>query len=56
MFKNYVPFTMCIIIIGETTTYHVEDLGLIMLMWNLVKYSLNHSDTTGSLWICFKVE
>ena len=49
MFKNYVPFTMCIIIIGETTTCHVEDLGLIILMCNLVKYSLNHSDTTGSL-------
>ena len=27
-----------------------EDLDLVMLMYNLIKYSSNYSETTGSLW------
>ena len=34
----------------ETTIDDAEDLDLIMLMYNLLEYSSNRSDTTGSLW------
>ena len=42
--------------IDGTTIDDAEDLGLVMLMYNLLEYSLNHSDTTGSLWFYSKDE
>ena len=33
-----------------TTIYDAENLDLVMLMYNLLEYSLNDSDITGSLW------
>ena len=34
----------------ETTIDDADDLRLVMLMYNLLEYSLNDSDITGSLW------
>ena len=38
----------------ETTTDDAEDLGLVMLMYNMIEYSSNYSDTTVSLWFYSK--
>ena len=50
-FKNCAPFTKCITKIDGTATDDVEDLDLVMPMYNLIEYSSNYSETTGSL--CF---
>ena len=52
-FKNCVPFTKWITKIVGTTLDDVVDLNLAMPMYNLIEYSLNFSETTGSLWFCF---
>ena len=51
-FKTCAPFTNCITKIDGITV----DLDLIMPMYNLLEYSSNYSDTTGSLWFYSKVE
>ena len=38
----------------ETTTDDAEDLGLVMLMYNMIEYSSNYSDTTVGLWFYSK--
>ena len=48
-FKNCATFTKCIIKIDGTTTDNAEDLDLVMLMYNLIEYSSNYSETTGIL-------
>ena len=48
-FKNCAPFTKCITKIDRATTDDAEAIDLVMPMYNLVEYSSNHSDTTGSL-------
>ena len=34
----------------KTTIDDAEDLDLVMPMYNLIEYSSNYSETTGSLW------
>ena len=46
IFKNSVPFTKCITKIDGTTIDDVEDLDLVMPMYNLIEYSSNYSETT----------
>ena len=48
-FKNCAPFTKCITKI-DGTIGDAEDLDLVMLMYNLIEYISNYSETTGSLW------
>ena len=48
-FKNCATFTKCIIKIDGTKTDNAEDLDLVMLMYNLIEYSSNYSETTGIL-------
>ena len=55
-FKNCVPFTKCITKIDGATIHDAEDLSLVMSMYNLLEYSSNYSDTTGSLWFYSKDE
>ena len=50
-FKNSAPFIMCFKKNDGTTIDGAEDVDLVMLMYNLLQYSLNYSNTTGSLWI-----
>ena len=46
-FKNCVRVTKCITKIDGATTDHVEDLDLVIPMYNLIEYSSNYSETTG---------
>ena len=48
-FKNCVPFIKCITKIDGTTIDDAEDLDLFMSMYNLIEYSPNYSEITGSL-------
>ena len=50
-YKNYAPLTKYITNIDWTTIGGTEHLDLVMRMYNLVEYSSNYSETTGSLWI-----
>ena len=54
--KNCAPFVNCFTKTDGTTTNGAEDLDLVMPMYTLLEYSLNYSDTTGSLWFCSKDE
>ena len=55
-FKNCAPFTKCITKIDGTTIDDAEDLDLVIPMYNLIEYSSNYSETTGSLWFYSKDE
>ena len=55
-FKNRTLFPKCITQIDGTTLADVEDLDLVMTMYNLIEYSSNDSETTGSLWFYSKDE
>ena len=55
-FKYCAPFTKCITQIDGTTIDDAEDLDLVMPMYNLIEYSSNYSETTGSLWFHSKDE
>ena len=48
-FKKCAPFTKCITKIDGKTIDDAEDLDLVMAMYNLMEYSLNYSESTGSL-------
>ena len=39
-----------------TTINDTEDLDLVMPMYNLIEYSSNYSETTGSIWFYSKDE
>ena len=49
-FKNCAPFTKCITEINETFIDDAEHINITMPMYNLIEYSDNYSDTSGSLW------
>ena len=49
-FKNCVPFKKCRTEINETFVDEAEHINIVMPMYNLVEYSDNYSDTSGSLW------
>ena len=55
-FKNNTPFTNCISKINNVLIDNVEDLDIVMPMYNLLEYSKNYSKTTGSLWNYYKDE
>ena len=55
-FKNCAPFTKCITKIDGTTANDAEDLDLIIIMYNLIEYSSNYSETTGNFWFYSKDE
>ena len=48
-FKNCAPFITCIKKIYRTTKSDDANLDLVMPMYNLLEYSSNYSDKTGSL-------
>ena len=50
------PFRKCITRIDEATIDEAENLQLVMSMHNLIEYSSNYSETTGSLWFYSKDE
>ena len=49
-FKNSAPFEKCRTEINETFVYEADISNITMPMYNLIEYSDNYSDTSGSLW------
>ena len=49
-FKNCAPFTKCITQINDEHVDNADNLDIIIPMYNLIEYSDNYSDTSGSLW------
>ena len=49
-FKNCALFTKWIPHINDEHVDNANNLGIIMPMYNLIEYSDNYSDTSGSLW------
>ena len=49
-FKNCAPFKECRAEINETFVDETEHINIAMPMYNLIEYSDNYSDTSGSLW------
>ena len=49
-FKNCAPFTKCVTHINDEDVGSAENLDVAMAMYNLIEYSDNYSDTSGSLW------
>ena len=49
-FKNCASFTKCITHINDEYVDNADNLDIIMPMYNLIEYSNNYSNTSGSLW------
>ena len=50
VFKNCAPFEKCRTEINETFIDEATPINITMPMYNLIEYSVNYSDTSGSLW------
>ena len=50
VFKNCAPFEKCRTEINETFIDEADFMNIKMRMYNLIKYSVNYSSTSGSLW------
>ena len=50
IFKNCAPFEKCRTEINETFVDEADIINITMPMYNLIEYSDNYSDTSGSLW------
>ena len=48
-FKNRAPFTRCVTHINDEHVETAENLDIIIPMYNLIEYSDNYSDSSGSL-------
>ena len=48
-FKNCIPFTYCISEINNTQIDNAKE-DVVMPMYNLIEYSDNYSEKSGSLW------
>ena len=49
-FKNCAPFTRCVTHINDEHVETAENLDIIMTMYNLIEYSDNYVDSSGSLY------
>ena len=50
LFKNCAPFEKCRTETNETFIDEADFINITMPMYNLIEYSDNYSDTSGSLW------
>ena len=50
IFKNCAPFEKFRTEITETFVAEADSINIIMPIYNLIEYSVNYSDTSGSLW------
>ena len=55
-FKNNAPFIKCISKINGTKIDNADDLDVVMPMYNLLEYSKNYKNNTGSLWNYYRDE
>ena len=49
-FKICAPFTKCVTYINDEHVETAENLDIIMPMYNLIEYSVNYADSSGSLY------
>ena len=49
-FKNCAPFTRCVTHTNDEHVETAENLDIIMPMYNLIEYSDNYADSSGSLY------
>ena len=49
-FKNCASFTKCVTHINDKHLDAAENLDIVMPMYNLIEYSDNYSNKSGSLW------
>ena len=49
-FKNCAPFTRCVTHINDEHVETAENLDIIMPMYNLIEYSDNYANSSGSLY------
>ena len=49
-FKNYTSFTRCVTHVNDEHVETAENLDIIMPMYNLIEYSNNYPDSSGSLY------
>ena len=49
-FENCAPFSTCKTVINDVFVDRAEHIYIAMPMYNLIEYSDNYSDTSGSLW------
>ena len=49
-FKTCAPFTRCVTHINDEHDETAENLDIIMVMYSLLEYSDNYTDSCGSLW------
>ena len=56
VFKSNAPFINCISKINGVKNDNVEDLDIVMPMYNLLEHSKNYRKTTGSLWNYYRNE
>ena len=54
VFTNCALFTDCISRINNTEIDNAKDIDVVMNMYNLVEYSENYSETSGSLWLYYR--
>ena len=54
VFKNSAPLINCISKINGIKIDNVEDIDVLVPMYNLLEYSKNYKKTTGSLWNYYK--
>ena len=54
--KNNATFISCISKINGVLVENAEDLHIVMLMYNLLEYSTNYSQTSASLWNHYRDE
>ena len=50
VFKNCAPFKDCRTEINDTFVDYADFINIAMPMYNLIEYSDNYSDSSGSLW------
>ena len=50
MFKNCEPFRKCKTKMNDTFVDEAEFIDIVIPMYNLIEYSDNYSNTSGSLW------
>ena len=55
-FKNNAPFIKCISKINREKIDIVEDLDVVMPMYNLLEYSKSYRKTAGSFWNYYRDE
>ena len=54
--KHCAPFTDCISEINNTQIDNAKDINVVMPIYNLIEYSNNYSNGSGSLWQHYKDE